>query len=565
MTSRASSYKRGVIRRNLGRFWLLSVWVGAVLLSRTTGSLPILPEGFGLTHEDLYNTWTDIMIPLARGFWPFLMSFVIAACVFSYLHNKRANCFFHSLPLRRNDLFLGSFLSGLAIYSLPMLLHVVLTLPQLLITHSHCTDFLTAYLRAMAYHMLLFFLCYSIATFAMVLSGRVFFGVIAALLLHVIFPVTESLLRSILNPWLFGLGFSAMEDPYTICLAPLIYLRNQLSDSAFDLPWAAMGIYSGAALLLNGLSLWLHRRRQEEQVGQSFVFPTVLSVLRYLLSLLLGYVFCCLCLLITGGDPETAGGYGVLICSVPAFFLIQMLLHRTPKVWGKKNFLACGIYALALTALLLTFQLDLTGLVGRVPEAERVKEITITFDDMTYTTTDPQAIEDIIAIHREILCKKEVLQEETYNGAYSFFDLGLTYTMERGGTLRRSYPLYSPIYNKPASMAVHTDLLQFFREGDRAVDQLRQLFDTTGNAELRMGKKDWFMLSTLQKQQLFAALEQDMKNGMEPMIILHTQTNTTGYDLRLQRTDTRFYHYIDLPYSATATRAFLEELGAKSD
>ncbi len=555
MTSRAFSCNKSLIRKNLSRFWLLSVWIGAVLLSRTTGILPLPSSGTGLTHGELYNSWTNLMVSFAQGFWEFLMSIIIAACVFSYLHKKRTNCFFHSLPMSRDGLFLGSFLSGLTIYALPMLLHMVITLPQILIYHSHCTLFLTAYLQAMAFRMLQFFLCYSMATFAMVLSGRVFFGVATALLLHFVFPATESLLRSILKPWLFGFNFSVAADPITVFLAPFFYLLNDILYSSFDLPWTAMGIYTAVALLLSGLTLLLHRKRQEENVGQSYVFPGVLSLLQYLLTLLLGYVLWLFFLLMIGGDPESSNVYPFLLWIIPAFFLIRMMLRRTRKVFQKKALLACGIYVLAFAAFLLSFRVDLLGIVRKVPKAEQVEKICVSIEDMDYVSTDPQTIEEIIALHREIIEKKEPLWEETGHGSYSNYKLELTYTMEGGRTLHRSYPIY-PLDSKPASMAVRDSIHLFFR--DRAVEQLRQLAENTETAEFRIGKNEWFTLSTHQKQLLFNALEQDIKNGMDPMIILNSRTNSTTYRLRLEQKNV--YHSFYLPINATATRAFLDEI-----
>ncbi len=559
MTSRAFSCNATLIRKNLSRFWLLSLGIAVLLLIDSAGLF------IGLTaktsHAKLMEGWGDRLVSFATGPRDFLMAVVLAPCMFSYLYKKRNSSFFHSLPLSRDGLFLSSFLSGLLLFALPLLLHVVLSVPQILIYHSHCTYFLTTYFQAVAYRLLQFFLCYTMAVFAMVLSGRVFFGVAAALLLHIIFPVVEFLLYAVLDSWLFGLNSFIDAEPITRFLAPYAYLQSEIPYFSFDLPWRAMGIYSAVALLLAGLSLWLHRKRKEENVGQSFVFSPVLSVLQYLLTFLFSFLLWILFSVFVGG--HIASGYLLLPWIIPAFFLVRMLLLRTRKVFQRKAFLSCGIFVLAFGLFLFTFQADLLGIVRRVPGSNEVEQVSVKLYHMEYVTADADTIRDILDIHRGIVENKDALQEERNATGY---DLELTYTMKSGRTMYRTYTIH-PSYSNGESMNVQNALRDLLLEGDRSVDQLHRLKEHTEDVSFRIGDSKLISLSTREKEQLFLALEQDLAQGMDPLMILNIKGNSSQYELHLEPNHKNSYysHYIDLPYSATVTRAFLDELMAKTE
>lgn len=563
MTSRAFSCNKSLIRKNLSRFWLLSLWLLVIL---TLKGLSLFSElSIRLTtanrlREMIVRLYCDKHVGIEL-----ISSILIAALVFSYLHQKRGSSFFGSLPVSRNSLFLSSYLSGLMLYCIPWLLAAMITTPVVASVDWGNPVFRNYYFGFLCFRLVLYLVGYTMAVFSMLLCGRVAFGAVIALLLQILVPILELLLTAMLESFLYGI--SVFSGVVTEFLSPYIFLPESLSYSEAELPWVAMGIYAGASLLLIYPLMLLHRRRKEECVGQTLVFPWLYGILQAILTFL-GYIVLSALILTPFALADTdstvvVGSIPSILIFVISFFLIKMLLLRSRKVFRKKNFLQCGLFLLVAVAVIYTFSIDLFHIVRRLPQGEKVQEVCLSLSGNDYSTDDPEAIEDLIKIHSHIIEERDTLQKEISDqsdNSPDTYSLSLTYTMKNGRTLHRTYQL-SFYWNDPESRELWYELEAFFLEDHRAVDQLHQVEEQTVTVYYNDGA---IMMSTAETEAFFRAMEKDMEAHLQALPLLHINRDYRTDYVVIETKDGIAYYLDILRAPAPNTIQFLRDISSPS-
>lgn len=120
------------IRRNFYLLILLSVSMLAVLPAYTIMQMELAPLQYPAMGSSL-NSSQEMLLKCLDSTNPGVQIVVIGAAVllamtgFSYLHAGKKTDFYHSLPLKREELFMISFSSGFLTFLLPYLVSVALT------------------------------------------------------------------------------------------------------------------------------------------------------------------------------------------------------------------------------------------------------------------------------------------------------------------------------------------------------------------------------------------------------------------------------------------------------
>ncbi len=573
-----------LVRKNLSRYWLLSLVVFIILSSFAFRSLELLwsysdQEGMSLLlEEEKEAVSSDFRIIWERhfksmdslGLLELLSSNFAVFCVFSYLHKKKQDHFFRSLPVKRDSLFLSSLVSGLLLYVLPWLVVTALSAPILFCTSTEFPFALGIYLQDLLLQLVLYLASYSISLLAAVLCGRRFFAVLLAIFLHDLFPMLDSYFSLILRDNLYGLSMG--QRTFTdIPFAYLIELFWYNYNAPF--PWGVLGIYAGVSLLLIGLSFFLHRKRREEYVGQNLVFPSLLLWAQTLVALFIAY---------TGAElfvdfeilPVKDENFAYLCLFLFPFALIlaRMLLLRSRKVFRKKAILQYAALTLCFSAVVLSCRFDLLGIVRKVPEAEDVQRLRIELNDLCFIAEEREDIEDFLPIHRMIIENRHDLIYTPAPYGYSPDDVRdvrtLKLTYERDGIdLVRTYSL---VYSNARYDFVLDALETYFMENDRSVKYILQLQKETEYATFTQGYGDLifarFTLSSSQTEALFQALIQDTKEGNQALIL---QDYTYSFpELTLSKPNGDRYRLClprDLKHTLSLLKKFQAEYNATLD
>ena len=478
MQSKTSYFNPTLFRRNLTRFWPL--WG----LASFIGALFPLAVLLDMVHRGWHSfsgpEFTQMYYNAVSAV-PVISLVYAALCamaVWGYLHNTRSVGLMHTLPIRREGLFLTNFLSGLTMTLIPYAVTGILC-----VVVSLCGGAFDA--RGLAVTVLAVlgesFFYFSSATFVAFITGNAFAMPPLYALLHFLAVLLDWLISSFAQGFIFG--FSTYYTGVVEWLSPTVYLVNNvrcarqyvevqrtLADgtsytdrvlTAVDLEsfWL-IGVYALVGLVLAALALVLYRRRRSETAGDVVAVGWLRPVFRYGVA--------GLCALLGGQLLYSLFWYGfqqgeyydtlpMVVCLLAAgaigYYGASMLLAKAFKVFrGSWKGLGIVLAGCALVCCVLHF--DLLGVADRVPEASQIQTLEIRIADNTYTLTpekDADLLEQVRTLHQAVVADETYVREmaarrystwsedETPNTAYA--GLNLTYTLKSGARVDRWYSL----------------------------------------------------------------------------------------------------------------------------
>lgn len=554
MTSRAFSCKTTFIRKNLSQFWLLSVAIGVVLsliaymafqdIPPYIGRLPSTAALFAFEEINRF-----LKIPLEL-----IASLIIAPCVFFYLHQKKGNHFYQTLPINRDHLFLHSLLSGLLLYLIPWLMVFGTSTPMLFSAAKGYSLLIEIYCRHFLLRLALFVICYSIAVLGSVLCYRGVLASFLGLLLHIVFLAIEVPFLPFSDHFFYGIPTPNVF--FSLPLSPYFYLITRAS-----IPLGVLGLYTAVAVGLTVLSFYLNRWRKDDQVGTSVLLP---GARHPFIWIIITWIICSPLTLLTGISellfrPSTAVPILLLLSFVlglPIFLLLHRISFQTKTLFDKKAFLQYGIYFLCSLTVVLSLHFDLFGLVRKVPDAGQVTSATLYLEGVEFTTQEPDDIRTFVEIHKEILAERKTSADQISDSSFGTYAYGfdLTYTMTGGRTLCREYV----IYHSSVPYQMLTGYLLQGEPGARFLKELNgQSFD---DISLSCKEDDTSAyLSGKELNSLFSAMEQDASEGNYPLT-----GATTPYKINFSKlVKSHATYMIDLPLyiseNATHTVALCQE------
>lgn len=490
MRSGKSFFNATLYKKNLTRFWpvwvlYLVIWLFVLPcdLVLSDYSNPVLR----FSQRHVLDTITNAGLVLAVVFALFA-----AVAVWSYLYNNRSACLMHTLPLRREGLFLTNFLSGMSFLVLPNLVIFLLTLLAEVLCGCVAAGPLVMWFFAVTL-MGLFFFCF--ATFCAMFTGHIlglpaYYGILSALPMALV-----ALLDSAFSRFVFG--YNGVDGVYTLArwLTPVWNLATSLDvrrveevvpgagEELVRYEFPTLGyilVYVILGLILAGLALIVYRRRHMERAGDAVTVTWVRPVFQY------GVAFCCALAfgvlffeIFRGVLPETAWTLLVLmlLSGAVGYFLARMVLDKTFRVFHCWK--GCLPFLAALVVLVCIMEFDVTGFERKVPQEKQVASVSVSdlhsmpYDEAQYTyisdSSDPEIIQTVLDLHQAIVDNKEFLERNDYysaseqstSGPY-YVETGtstgiyVSYTLKNGDVISRDYdrlPVYADQQNDPQTVS----------------------------------------------------------------------------------------------------------------
>ena len=492
MRSAKSWFNWTLFQKNMTRFW--PIW-GLYLVIW----LFILPVNLILdNYSAIFFAQGIVMRTIILPGLPMSVVFsLLAACaVWSYLYNNRSACLMHTLPIRREGLFLTNLLSGLAFFVGPNLVVFLLTLLAEAAKGHVNVGALVMWLFSVTL-MEVFFFCF--ATFCAMFTGHILALPAFYVILNVLVSGLVWLLDLTLSRFVFG--YTGIEGIWRAAewLTPAWKLWDylevreitEIGVKAETYQFVGLGyilIYVFFGLVLAAVALAVYRRRDMERAGDVVTVSPMRPVFQY------GVAFCCalafgslLYEIFNGALPEGAWALLVfmLLCGAVGYFLARMLLEKSFRVF--RYWKGCVPFLAALVVLMCVMEFDLTGFERRVPDEDAVASVGIwgidtkPYDTANYGATvsaDPEVIRAVLAAHQAIVENKDAIEAVQSDGigdwwtedeaeysvqtrGYSGFQV--VYTLENGKSLSRDYAYNIPIFQKdlndPESVTAKLDAL----------------------------------------------------------------------------------------------------------
>lgn len=299
MQSKTSYFNATLFRKNLTRFWPLwglASFVGALFPLAVL--LDMVHRGWNvLSAPDFTGMYYDAVsaVPVIN----LVYAALCAMAVWSYLYNARSVGLMHTLPIRREGLFLTNFLSGLSMTLIPYAVTGVLCVVVSLCGGAFDAKGLAVTVLAVLGESFFYF---SSATFVAFITGNAFTMPPLYALLHFLAVLLDWLISSFAQGFIFG--FSTYYTGVVEWLSPTVYLVNNvrcarqyvevqqtfpdgtpytsrlLTSADLESFWL-IGVYALVGLALAALALILYRRRRSETAGDVVAVGWLRPVFRY--------------------------------------------------------------------------------------------------------------------------------------------------------------------------------------------------------------------------------------------------------------------------------------------
>lgn len=434
------------------------------------------------------------------------VAIIFGLIIFYYLHNDRANTFFHSLPIKRSSLYCQNLLAGLTLMWLPLLLNGLLVYlvfsffgitegqwnnPQVygfmgeLLNNTPITVSIGEILGFLIFLSLLMTGLFFIFTvFIGMLTGNVllqgvltFIGLFLPLGIYLL--VNENLAKL-----LYGFPRD-LNNKITQWSSPVVnYLETtNYGFTAGQIKWY-LG-YLAVAVILTGISIYLYKQRHAEAAGETLAAAWIRWVFKYGVAL---------CAALVGGiyfsalnEDSTGVLYlGYFLGAFLGYSISDMIAYKSFHFY--KRWKGMAVFGIVFILLLGAVRFDLVGYERYVPAQDDVKSVLVSNlarDGYLQVNgelniqgmTTPENIERVRILHRQIVDNEEVnknmersvrrLQNQPMQESESIekpellqrrlVPLTLVYVLQNGSRVTRTYNIdvnsyrqyLYPIFNTP--------------------------------------------------------------------------------------------------------------------
>ena len=438
MLSKTSFFNKTLFKKNMARFWpmwgmvsFIGILIPAALLLNM-GQHKV--EACELTS--LYYQALVFVIPIVSLIYAILCALVC----WEYLYFPRNLSMMHTMPIKREGIFVTNFLSGAAMMFIPYavtgLMCVIVSL------FFGCFDLLPLLKTIIGVAGMSFFY-FSSATFVAFLTGNIFMLPPLYFLLHFLAPLMDFLCSTYAGQFIYGLSsdYSGKAD----FLSPTVYLMRTLRIESIhmempdpDYPsnmvsvlvdyklhgmWI-IGVYALVGVVLLAGAWFLYSRRRSESAGDVISVRHLKPVFRFgiaALAALTGGLLLYMLLWNSLNAHFLIDPVPLAVCMIIAgaigYYAASMMLAKSLRVFrGSWK----GMSLVALFSLTLCFSLsaDVLGIGSRVPAMENIQTLTFRAADNSYTfeaadfETNPREaalLQQVLAIHAAIAADSDYI------------------------------------------------------------------------------------------------------------------------------------------------------------
>jgi len=451
MTLKTSFFNFGIYKNTIKRFWLGSMLYFIFLFIATSLTILLNKETLFARLDIRSDIYANSLILNSEYFTvPLLLSIVVptvtALLVFRFIHSKKQAIFTFSLPINRNENYISSYLAGLTLMFLPVLLNgIILMLLSVavfskLFTLYHC-------LLWILYNMLALFLMYSCAVFCATLTGNSFAMVILNILIHSIIFIFALCFNAIADIFLYGYVGSELVDLLAANNFPSFIMMLTSKHAQDNLLLSRVIVFICFAICFSVAAFFIIRKRKIETATDIAGFKSLNSVFKYLITVLITFVVFAL-FQAQIGTNNIVFIIILLIISALSYFLVEMLLKKKFNVFS--TWKGYTIFAICFTVIILfVINTSFFGYETRVPSANDIEAADIyNFRNLPYNEKnvyieDTEIVEKIAQVHSDIVNASPIPKHRNIYRDYFTYDnysqINISYKLKNGKTMRRCY------------------------------------------------------------------------------------------------------------------------------
>lgn len=456
MQSKTSFFNGTIFKKNMTYYWPIWLLFFIYLICQ----IPIriffnTASVVGVTAAEavLQQKTDNYFIVLSSNLQPivcFAGGVISAMSVFHYMYFSRSTQAYHSFPVRREELFLTSYVSGFVFYTVPLLLSFLFG--ACICTFRGITALEYLFLWFLLMEGMCFFF-YNMTILVGMFTGQFFVVPLLTLLLNYLYVGCRSVVLTVMGMISYGLSDIYSERTVSF-LSPLYFMMEKVN---FLINWessesrnylvngcAYVAVYAALGLLFGLIAFFMYRRRRLECVGDTMIINLVRPVFRWIfaggISLLLTTVIC-------GYMPKQMAERQFLLVliltiavGIPLFFIGEALLQRKAKVFSRARILECACYTALMAAFLACVEFNAFGLETRLPDETEIASAQV---EMYYPLyfDKKQEIQQMLELHKQVIASKEEFEAYQADKMHRTTWVRFYYKMKDGTPFIRNYEI----------------------------------------------------------------------------------------------------------------------------
>lgn len=398
-----------------------------------------------------------------------IFAILISMAAYSYLYNARSVSMTCALPIKRESVFLTFTAAGI----LGMLISNVIVI---LITAGVEAAFgvlsINYLLQGFAVICLMNLFFFGFAALCASFTGHILVLPAVYVVLNFTASVVEFFVRLVLKVLLYGLGdVRATEFDF---LSPIVGLMDNTSlRSTYDYladgssivtglyynGWPMLIIYGVIGVVFALFAMLLVKNRHMETAGDVVAVKLLKPIFKYCMC-----IGCALVLgsaiyygtFVDGWFVSLGRGniYGfesmvymllfILLGAFIGYFAADMLMKKTLRVFGRKNWTGFIISAVIITGLVVGAELDVFGYERDIPELNEIEYAGVDCQGTRVELYQDQNIEQVRKFQSDIVSHKSEYESAERNGRFEdLFYVTIDYKLKNGRYFQRHYTIFT--------------------------------------------------------------------------------------------------------------------------
>ncbi len=386
----------------------------------------VLPCLFTISRADLRPSsvsarimFVEDTMGLVIGFG-FIASFIIAVfsgmSALSYVNSKKAVGCYHSLPIRRESIFISETLTRVIFYLISIVIGYLVAYFMMVGAVPQGVIYTEYYLKYALSAVIIYMYVYSVILVAAGLCGTGFMrfamsGIIAFLPCITYLLVFSTISMGVENSYALSATYQMNTEnmKYAFSFIRVIDALMRVEDSMREIL-----IVIPESILYYVIALFLHKYRRSEQSETTVIWKPVFLVVKYILMIAASLLGMYVLGMLFGGNDALGIFIGALIGLVVAFITVNSIMYRSSRMMfnGIKSF---AMLTLVMLVYIVFVPLNITGRLGTPYSVENTNSLTIYANDKKIEYTDKEDV-DMLLESLEVSLKDEGVAYPKFSG-----------------------------------------------------------------------------------------------------------------------------------------------------
>lgn len=381
-----------------------------------------------------------------------IVAVISAISGYAYIHSSKKLDVYHSVPIKRESLFIQQYCYGIFYYLLPLLLHVLLCY-GIVIVNGVSPDIFGQAVLFVFEQLLIYLSCYATTIVAVCLTGNVVISVLGTGVLLFYSYVLEFLKDELMVKF-FETYYGPGSDSVIWAFSPIHLMINMINEGE-DAGY--IGFYVKLILMTavyTVLAVFLYRKRPTEAAGKSLTYPVTEPVIKTMVvfpsSIVAGY---CIASIVSNVNDFGWFVFGCIFGFVIVCPLMEIIYRKDVKAVFRRPLQIVFNGALVLGVVLIMY-FDVFGYDTYVPAENKVESYAIAMPKLIHINsdrsstayclknmkiTDNSSVRKLLEHGAELTRPARTDGVEIEPGDYEYTDLVVRYNLKNGKTVYRSY------------------------------------------------------------------------------------------------------------------------------